>query len=105
LLRATEHGVEELLASILRTLLRVVEIRERPHAMLLQRRVVEEDARDDERSRERSASRLVDTGDEACAELAVESQKPLAGPLHSGESSALLGRCDSVFFGHRSLFP
>ena len=92
LLRAAEHGVEELLAPVLGALLRVVQIRERPHAVLFQRRVVEEDACDDERPRERSPPRLVDTGDIPRAQLSVETQEPLAGPLHSGESSAALFR-------------
>ena len=82
--------MEELLAPLLRALLRVVEIRERPHLVLAERAVVEQDACDDERSRERAAPRLVDAGHEPRPELPVESQEPLAGPLHPREDSARL---------------
>jgi hypothetical protein len=44
--------MEELLALLLAALLRVVQIRERTNAVLLQARVVEQHTRDDERSRE-----------------------------------------------------
>jgi hypothetical protein len=42
--------------------------------MVTQRVVVEEDARDDERSGERAAAGLVSPGDEASAEPSVEPQ-------------------------------
>ena len=45
----------------------------------VERVVVEQDAGDDERSRERAPARLVRAGDEADAEPAVVAEKPLAG--------------------------
>jgi hypothetical protein len=50
--------------------------------MLLEARVVEEHAGDDERPCERAATGLVGAGDEARPELAVESEELLAGRLH-----------------------
>src|SRR5581483_10531691 len=73
---------------------------ERTHLVLLQRAVVEQHAGDDERPGERAATGLVRAGDESRPELAVESKELLAGPLHRPETSALVGRCDSLFFGH-----
>jgi hypothetical protein len=50
--RAVEHGAEQLLAVFRRDLLRVVQLRERPNAVVAQRLVVEQDAGDDERAGE-----------------------------------------------------
>ena len=52
--------------------------------MLLQARVVEQHASDDERACERAASRLVGAGDEARTELPVELEELLPGRLHRG---------------------
>jgi hypothetical protein len=52
LLRAPQHGVEELLAPLRRALLRVVEESERPHLVVTETAVVEQDARDHQRARE-----------------------------------------------------
>ena len=84
LLRAAEDGVVELLALGRRQLLRVVQVGQRPDPVLLQARVVEQHAGDDERPGERAATGLVGACDEAGAELSVELQEPLPGPLHSG---------------------
>jgi hypothetical protein len=46
---AVEHRAEQLLPILGRDLLRVVQLRERPDAMVAERVVVEQDARDDER--------------------------------------------------------
>ena len=79
LLRAGQHGVEELLAPLGRALLRVVQEPERADAVVAQRAVVEEDARDDQRPRERPAPGLVDPGDVAGAEAPIEAEEALAG--------------------------
>src|SRR5262249_33562060 len=57
--RARDDSVEQLLAAIVRALLRVVEEGERPDAVLAERAVVEQNAGNDERACERSASSLV----------------------------------------------
>src|SRR5581483_11223327 len=62
LLRARDDGAEQLLPAFLAALLRVVEVREPAHLVLLQRTVVEQYACDDERPGERSAPRLVRAG-------------------------------------------
>ena len=80
-LRAREHRAIELVARRLVDLLRVVQQRERTHAVVAQRGVVEEHAGDDERACERSASRLVGARDEPHAEIAVVAKELLAGPL------------------------
>ena len=49
---AREHRSEQLLAVLGRDLLRVVQLCERPNAMVAQRVVVEKDAGDDERAGE-----------------------------------------------------
>ena len=74
---AREHRPEQLLTVLRRDLLRVVQLRERPNAMVAQRVVVEKDAGDDERAGERAAPCFVSPGDEASAELSVEPQQPL----------------------------
>jgi hypothetical protein len=45
-----QHRAEQLLAVLRRDLLRVVQLRERPNAMVAERVVVEEDAGNDERA-------------------------------------------------------
>ena len=82
LLRAAEHRVKELLALLLAALLRVVQIRQRTHAMLLEACVVQQHTRDDERSGERAATCFVGSRNEARTKLPVESEELLAGRLH-----------------------
>ena len=50
--RTVQHGTEQLLAILGRDLLRVVQLGERPDAMVAQRVVVEENAGNDERAGE-----------------------------------------------------
>jgi hypothetical protein len=50
--RARKHGPEQLLTILGRDLLRVVQLRKRPHAMIAQRVVIEENAGGDERAGE-----------------------------------------------------
>ena len=52
---------------------------ERAYPVILQQLVVEQDARDDERPRQRASPRLVRAGDEAGAEAAVEAEEALSG--------------------------
>ena len=80
-LRTREHCAIELLPLVRVQLLRVVQVGERPNAMVSQRAVVEQDTRHDERSRERSATGLVRARHPAGAEAAVEPKKPLPRPL------------------------
>jgi hypothetical protein len=54
---AREHRPEQLLTVLRRDLLRVVQLRERPNAMVAERVVVEKNAGDDERAGERAAAR------------------------------------------------
>jgi hypothetical protein len=56
---AGEDGVEQLVAARRSQLLRVVEQRERPDAMVAQALVVQQHARDDERPGKGAPSRLV----------------------------------------------
>ena len=77
--RRVEHGAEKRLAHLGLDLLRVVQQRERPRAVPVERVVVEQDAGDDERAGERSSARLVGARDEPDAEPAVVAEKPLAG--------------------------
>ena len=101
--------MEQLLAALVRALLRVVEVRERPHAVLLEGAVVEQDARHHERAGERAASGLVGAGDEAGAELAVDVRRRcpvlFAVPLRMGAedsgrvSRELFARGDGVRLG------
>ena len=65
--RAGEHGAEELLAFCGTKLLRVIQERERPHAVVAEALVVEQHTRDDERPGQRAPARLVRAGDEARA--------------------------------------
>ena len=89
---AADDRLEEILPSLRRALLRVVQETERPDAMVAQRTVVEKNARYDERSGQRAAPCLVDTGDETSAEASIEAQELLAGPfLHARDHSALPG--------------
>ena len=92
--RHVEHGPEEHLAHLGLDLLRVVQQGERPRSMAVQRCVVEQDAGDDERARQRSPARLVGTGDEAHAEPAVVAEEPLSGRgAHRLEDIARPGTC------------
>ena len=84
-----DNGAEELLTACLGALLRVVQERERPHAVVAQAAVVEQDAGDDERPRERPPSGLVRARHEARAEPPVETEKPLPGAeRHPAEDNA-----------------
>jgi len=78
LLGAADDRPEELLPPLAGDLLGVVQQRERPHTVVAEAAVVEQDTRDDERPRQRAASRLVGARDEACAEPAVEREQLLA---------------------------
>jgi hypothetical protein len=75
--RAVEDRTEELFSLLRSDLLRVVQLREGTNAVVAKRLVIEQDAGDDERPCERSASGLVSPGDEASAEPSVEPQQPL----------------------------
>ena len=77
--RGVEDGAQKQLAHLGIDLLRVVQQGERPRSTAVQRRVVEEDAGDDERPCERASTRLVGTRDEADAEPPVETQESLSG--------------------------
>ena len=72
--RAPEDGPEELLPVPGADLLRVVQLRKRPNAMIAKRFVIEDNARDDERPGERASAGLVSPGDVASAEPSVEPQ-------------------------------
>ena len=87
-LGAADDAAIELVALVGRNLLRVVQVRERPDAVLAQARVVEQHTGDDERPGERAPPGLVGSGDEARAELAVELEELLAGPAHAPDDSA-----------------
>jgi hypothetical protein len=92
-LGAADDGAEELLALRLGALLRVVQERKWPHAVVAQAAVVEEDAGDDERPGERPPARLVRSRHEPRAQTAVEAKQPLAGPArHAREHTAGDGR-------------
>ena len=96
-LRAADDSSEELLALSFGALLRVVQAGKRPDPMVAQSRVVEQDARDQERPGERPASRLVGAGDEACPEPAVELEELLAGASrHEREDSAAARRRPAI---------
>jgi hypothetical protein len=69
--------MEQLLALLVRNLLRVVEAGERAHAVAAERAVVKEYAGDHERAGERPASRLVRTRHEAHAEPPIVCEEPL----------------------------
>ena len=122
-LGAAEHRAKELGPALGIDLLRVVQQRERANAMVAQRSVVEQHARDDQRPGQRAASCLVSPGDEPCAEAAVEAKESLprlrlacsgssgaaqprellrqAGSSRAARRPALFGR----FFGARALRP
>ena len=92
LLGAAHDGAEQLFALPLRALLRVVQERERPDAVVAQALVIEEHARDDERSGEWPPARFVGACDQPRAELPVEPEELLAGTTrHAGEHSARPG--------------
>ena len=71
----------QLVAHCLADLLRVVQERQRPDAVVAQAVVVEQHARDDERPGERPAARFVRSRDEPAAEVAVVAEQPLSGAL------------------------
>ena len=92
-LGAADDGAEEPLALGLAALLRVVQERERADAVVAQPRVVEQDARDEQRPGERPPARLVGAGDEARAEPTVELEKlPAGASRHGREDSAAASR-------------
>src|SRR2546422_7470717 len=104
LLGTTEHRIEQLLAPLGRALLRVVEEAERPHLVVLQAAVVEENSRDDERACETAASRLIGAGDQSGAQLPIEAEELLAGAQrHGREDTRLLGRLFGVRGGNVGL--
>jgi len=80
-LGASEDGPVELIARGGIDLLGVVEERERPHAVVAETVVVEEDARDDEWAGQRPSPGLVGPGHQANAEPAVVPEQLLAGLL------------------------
>ena len=80
-LRTRQYRAIELLPLVRVQLLRVVQIGERPDAMVAKSGVVEQHARNDERSCERSPARLVRSRHPAGAEAPVEPKKPLPRPL------------------------
>ena len=86
-LRAPGDGPEERFALIVRQLLRVVQQRERPDAVIAQAHVVEENGRRHERPGEASTPRLVRSCDEAHAEPAVEGEQLAARAAHGPEHS------------------
>ena len=71
-LGAGENGAVELLAGLGPDLLRIVQERQRAHAVVAEAPVVEQHAGDDQRPCQRPAARLVGAGDEPAAERAVE---------------------------------
>ena len=92
--RRLEDGQEKRFAHLGIDLLGIVQQGERPRAPSVERVVVEQDAGDDERPRERSSARLVRTGDEADAEPSVIAEKPLAGlGAHRSEDIGRPGAC------------
>src|SRR5438477_154903 len=104
LLGTTEHRIEQLLAPLGRALLRVVEEAERPHLVVLQAAVVEENSSDDERACETAASRLIGAGDQSGAQLPIEAEELLAGAQrHGREDTRLLGRLCGVRGGNVGL--
>ena len=87
---AHADGLEEHLALLDRDLLRVVERCERPDARAAERLVVEEHLKRRAGPAQRASRvRLVGARDEAHAELAIESEKTLAGgSSHAAESTS-----------------
>ena len=95
--RRGQDRVVQPLALVGIDLLRVVESRERPDPTVAQRRVVEEDAGDDQRAGERAAPRLVRTCDEARLEAPVEPEQALTrGDRHAPRISLAAGRDRAV---------
>ena len=82
--RRSQHGVVKPLAVDRVDLLGVVEARERADAVAAQRLVVEQDTRDDERSRKRPATRLVGAGDEPRSEPPIVAEQALTGRERHG---------------------
>src|SRR6266487_816422 len=92
LLRAAQHRVEQLFATLRRALLRVVEIPERSHLVVAQAAVVEQHAGHHQRPRQAAATSLVGSRDQPGAEPPVELQELLAGARrHGAEDSRPLG--------------
>ena len=76
--RAGDHGPKQLLAFIGCELFRIVQGRERPHAMIAEAGIVEQHTGDHERAGKGSPPRLVRTRDEARAKPAIEAEQPLS---------------------------
>ena len=86
--RACSDGLVQRLAVLNGDLFRVVQVRERSDPLSPQLVVVEEDTCNHERTGERSTTCLVGSGNEACVELPIEPEKPLAaGSSHAAENS------------------
>ena len=75
--RGAQHGSQQHLAHLRLDLLGVVQERQRSYPVALQQLVVEQDARDDERARQRAPARLVRARDEAHTETAVVAKQAL----------------------------
>ena len=91
--RGREDRVVEPLALDRVDLLRVVEARQRPDAVTAKGVVVEQDARDDERPRERPATRLVGAGDVPRSEPPIVAKQSLSGrERHVARIALLVGR-------------
>jgi hypothetical protein len=90
--RAARDGAEEYLASVLGHLFRVVQKGEWANAVVAQALVVEENARDDQRSGEAPATSLIRPGNEPRTESSVESEKSSAGPAHALRIDVAVGR-------------
>ena len=99
--RAARDRAEKPCALVRGELLRVVQDRERPHLVVAQDVVVEEDGRGHERPGETSAPGLVGPGDEARPEPAIEIEELPARLAHGPEDSAW----DRCFSRTRAFFP
>jgi hypothetical protein len=71
-LRTADDGPKQRLPRRAGQLLRIVEQRERADTVVTQAGVIEQDSRDDERSRERASTRLVRPCDEPRAEATIK---------------------------------
>ena len=76
-------------------LLRVVELAERPYAMIAQALVVEEDGGDDKRAREASSPGLVRARDVTNAEAPVEVEAASGRCLRTAKEDSAQARCFS----------
>ena len=88
LLGTSQDRAEELSAPFRRHLLRVVQQPERPHLVVAQTAVVEQDAGHHQRPRQRAATGLVRAGDEPRAQLAVVPKELLAGAQRHGRENS-----------------